>query len=373
MTLIAAFKAFEVPIIFGDILISQTGDVKPHIKLPTLPDSTVEDLMPSEWMRTVTHLRRKVCIINKHFAVAWAGNLLGAKYVIKKMRSEFHDGLIDRKNLNQFFNNLETLGTETNCIVIGWIIEKSNMYSFKWESQSKYLMFSSDPYFSGSGKNDFFTKHVEHIKTIQNQRFKSKIGYAVREAIMIACEMIGSELLFGDNLLELYGGGFEFVYLEKGKFRQLNDIVFLFWTVTNFDSNTISFSLDPLILEYRYSNDYLLINSLRQSASYKSGNLSLNSEFYVIPPVYFEREEINFNLTRTNSSHPKYYANFFFLEISDKYHIRSSLVIDGKNDLMQLVRKNGVFEQIKLTEKFAPLIHEYFRSVVQNNIYNKDL
>ncbi len=155
MTLIAALKLHDVPILLGDLLISSPHSDTSHAKLPTLLSQEVDQVLPrDEYYPIVRGLQRKVARINDWLVVAWAGNLIAAKVVLKKMVERFKSKRVPREKVFTFLSQVDDLGT-IECTIIGWLADKTGIVSFSWNSATRHLSVDEGPYIEGSGKQDF--------------------------------------------------------------------------------------------------------------------------------------------------------------------------------------------------------------------------
>ena len=96
VTLIAAFREEQTPILLGDFLVTSNGDE--------------------------AGTRKKICRISPNLAVGWAGSLIAATTVISEMRRRFDGARLSHRELHNFLvtydeGNLKGLARVN---LIGW-------------------------------------------------------------------------------------------------------------------------------------------------------------------------------------------------------------------------------------------------------------
>ena len=83
MTMIARLTRNGVPLYLGDLLMTRDGRGSEKIDIPTVAD--VNAKFPPEVARSVVGLAQKLNLISDRLVVAWAGNLLQARSLIREI------------------------------------------------------------------------------------------------------------------------------------------------------------------------------------------------------------------------------------------------------------------------------------------------
>jgi hypothetical protein len=91
MTMIARLRRNGVPLYLGDLLITREGGGFETIDIPTVAD--VNAKLPSGVARSVVGLAQKLNLISDRLVVAWAGNLLQARSLIREIAERVAEGL----------------------------------------------------------------------------------------------------------------------------------------------------------------------------------------------------------------------------------------------------------------------------------------
>jgi len=112
------------------------------------------------------------------------------------------------------------------------------------------------------------------------------------KTLSIVTALFGREVSTGLDLDTCFGGGFEIAVVEQGKFRKIDDITHLFWTVTKSNmSSEMRFSLSPLMIKSKYVDDLLLIRRAKPAftqsySDHINASLSETSDqLHVVEPI----------------------------------------------------------------------------------------
>lgn len=138
MTLVAAYRSFGIPMLIGDLLI--TDATSSHLDASGLHD----------------RVEKKLELFGKSLAIGWTGHLFVAKSILRGMRQKMPlDGVVDRIWLE---NCLTSYGAEDfrdySVYLVGWLIADGD-YCFGWNSSYPEQVFYGDPMVGGSGKETF--------------------------------------------------------------------------------------------------------------------------------------------------------------------------------------------------------------------------
>src|SRR5689334_18741789 len=103
MTLVAAFEVNGIPFLTGDIVVGRLDYTGPQTIVPTRTD--LDEILPRDWYRGITGVRRKLAVINKKLVVGWADSYFVASAIIRQLKEQFQDKYVVRDDLHQFFEN----------------------------------------------------------------------------------------------------------------------------------------------------------------------------------------------------------------------------------------------------------------------------
>jgi hypothetical protein len=119
MTLVAALTILNTPVLVGDILLSREG-VNATAGLPTRLDAGT--LMPPGY--AVAGVRRKLAVLHDRLVVGWAGSEVGARSVIRELRSRAQGAGFDRDRLREFLRADHNLG-RVQVRLVSWLVPES--------------------------------------------------------------------------------------------------------------------------------------------------------------------------------------------------------------------------------------------------------
>jgi hypothetical protein len=341
MTLVVATSINGVPVILGDILISSQHDPGRLIALPTRSDAG--NLLPPGY--SVATVRRKVVILHDRLAVAWAGRQIGAQRVIRDLRRWLQETDLDRDRLFAFLDGYEDLGSGARCELVGWIVDGRGPTAFYWNMPDVWA--GHEEYITGSGKEDF-TAHVKGAReNFYTSQDLSPTARVVHICLALAGFGIGREVLSGDSLAHLYGGGMEVALFTEGRFSMLTDITFLFWRV-EFDARLRESRIAhvPTELKFLHVNDCLVVRTRRiDERGQQEGRI------HVVTHV--DQDDATSwvpSFPRFVSGKSKYYCNCLVGRVPGHADIAGSLVLQEPNDLVRFTQDivDGKVEEERL-------------------------
>jgi hypothetical protein len=221
MTLIAAYRENDRPILLGDFLITAHG------------------------ARSGT--RKKICRISPNLAVGWTGHLLATNQVMGALRRRFEGTRPSRTDLDSFLTTYDVRQFRSFAVhLIGWIVDSDN-HCFCWNSDWPTEVFYAPFHYGGSGATTFKALEAEG---------KSDAGpsaHPAQRALYNACRLMTDEHGARKNRAAGFGYAYEILYLEGGDFVYIDDVTFIFADVSFTQSGKyMDTKLIPFI--YRYAN-----------------------------------------------------------------------------------------------------------------------
>jgi hypothetical protein len=128
-----------------------------------------------------------------------------------------------------------------------------------------------------------------HLNILQNLDNETPVGYgnqsdfavAVSKLLMLACYVLGEEKNARGNLMSFYGGGFEIVYFNQGKFQKLQDMTFVFSEVTVVSRNLLQIAVQ-LAVKFLYTKDILVLHRMDFAHTPDGSNAAL----FVAEPIH---------------------------------------------------------------------------------------
>lgn len=353
MTLAAVTKIRDVPVVFGDILISQRVAASRPFAIPTRKD--VAELMPAGYY--AADVRRKVAVVHDRLAVAWADSPLGAKSIISDLRKlvrEHPD--FDRDRLFAFLDGPHDLGHGVRCQLVGWLVDSRGPVAFRWNSSGDVDAWG-DEWVIGSGASDFMANaRRDFFYTDPSMTPEQQVTHIV---LVLAANAVGREVLGGEPLQRAYGGALEVAIFADGRFKVVTDLAFLFWSgEIDIEGKTLHLALAPTMLKYMHVDDCLVVQTSRIDAS---GNLE-RPAIYVVTPVDKEGKEVSpSEPLRFVSMQSTFYCNFLAAAIRGYGRAFASLVLQEPNDFLRFnhaVRDGRIEAELDMRSDFPDILYK---------------
>jgi len=224
MTLICATHHNGVPVLIGDVLISGPRDGNEPIA--TFDD--VSRIVKKHSPDKVAGTHCKLIILRPCFAFGWTGLRIGAEALIKHLEQELPlsptvDALA--ASLASFF---ETGPSELS--IVGSLVQSREWWNFHWDGRTGALELG-EQFVAGTGAkkissllNDVFDHDHEYREIPPT----NPATLAAAWATQLISELFSDEVMYGENLEDFFGGGFDVVYFDYGGFKRAASITQLF-------------------------------------------------------------------------------------------------------------------------------------------------
>jgi hypothetical protein len=328
MTLIAAWKENNTPVLIGDLVTSRLGEFDtPHHALPTRKD--LDNLLPKEWRRQIVDLCQKAYRVSGTFAVAWCDNRFAAKSVLERLFEKYSDSECSVNEVKSFLATI-TGYDKLTCTLIGWVVDAEGAHCFRWRSDDPGSFLLSDRFIEGSG-----SKYFGEIFTPQ-----AKLGEnPIEGALGKVAHVLKDEVLYGTNLWQLFGGGFQVIYWNGDEFTVLPSATYIFLQVEETEDIEALGLLQPKrVLKYQYENSIvqtlavLLDEESVSTHQQEASKLATHEMHYAVPITAEPGDsfEVNSNLS--------FISDYYCICIDVKCIDGPSNLGDGEFVLLTLVR-----------------------------------
>jgi hypothetical protein len=225
MTLVAAFRIENVPVILGDLLITEEPSTLPHHLIPTRPDLTRRSSTSKDRRRT--GMLRKVLLVNERLVVAFTGTVAAGAVLFADLQRRFHDKAASQEELNfalQLFNN-QLLGRAS---LVGWLADPEPQ-CFTWTAKPGPVQWVKEA-FLGSGARHFSTEIMPTNHFGGSENF-TPVEFARFVAITKAAGALSNELSSAGTFQNSYGYGLEVAAWNGHAFEFEPSITFAFYNV----------------------------------------------------------------------------------------------------------------------------------------------
>jgi hypothetical protein len=198
MTLVAAFKIAGVPVLLGDLLITDEPSNAAHQFLPTRPDLT--DALPTQRRRV--GVRRKVLLLGNKLILGFTGEVAAGSILFKDLHRRFCEKTPSFDELN-FALRLHNIRLSGRANVVGWLADPEPQ-CFTWSASPGSKIKWCTHAFLGSGGNHF-SKSILSVDHASHSSNLTPSELARFVAIAKATSVLGDELGPSGTLLNNYG------------------------------------------------------------------------------------------------------------------------------------------------------------------------
>jgi hypothetical protein len=224
VTLILSYQGKNALVMLGDLMLSRDKENPTAIELPTRYDAR----FPVE-SRYLSGLHQKVFCINPKLAVAWAGDSLLARHVIRGLSSQLDEPYTGARILD-CIRSLGLSERELNDVAfIFWAMtEWPHVEVQDWNCGETINPADTGEKFkyAGTGTYHFFDTIGFEVKEPAHHE---DWGYALGVVIGRAAMAFHSEIVSDDPHWYRYGGGFEAIVPTIDGFQKV-PLTFVFWT-----------------------------------------------------------------------------------------------------------------------------------------------
>ncbi|MBY0413024.1 MAG: hypothetical protein K2Q18_02610, partial [Bdellovibrionales bacterium] len=220
MTLISVINDHGFPIIISDRAISQQGTSTSIL----LPSTNEKSIKPTP----VVDFNVKTIIIQEILCVGFSGLVSEIERLVSDIQDYFLHRPVTRKLLNELIPTLEYAKESSVVYVLSEYDEDYDqilvLRSGNWlldQTRSNLDLLSC-----GSGARDWNAQFLSSTSYLDESEFNPLI---CRQKVLQTCiSFLSTERITAQFLMDGWGGGFDLVYYENGKFKRLNDIAYAF-------------------------------------------------------------------------------------------------------------------------------------------------
>jgi hypothetical protein len=289
MTLIATFEVSRVPILIGDLLVSEVISQAPPLALPLVEDANVAVPQRKYFARSLV---QKLNLLSDRLIVAVAADdLAQAIDVVGSLEFIANSPDLSAEMVNRVLEAIEPRRRDKVSLIVGVIEPDPN------EAQRAYVGFielntervgggALGLVTVGGSGQDGFLRTLERIAgdLTSFDQAKKPVLKASAVGLTLACAFYGQEVSSPANLGEAWGGGFEVAVFDQGRFHKLDNILYLFWKLTDNGDGSHTLTLMHKMMKSQYWGDALLLRVLELEKD-KDGNRSTNDWTHLIPSL----------------------------------------------------------------------------------------
>jgi len=229
-------------------------------------------------------MQQKVFILSEDLAVAWAGNVMAARTLIRELSNMARAGQVTGVSLNSFLReDARRIVGDSNVSLVGAFRDSARICLCGYNAQKIAVPGFQDMRIAGSGA-DAVTRlfsdlppSLEATRGIPNALFE-----AVGRALFLTGVLLHLEIGNRESLRTFYGGGYELASLIEHRFSKIDDITYVFW-YAQVQSDGVRLNVPNAYMKFGYKDDALLIRSLHPKDNPKTGRQILDENLYIYP------------------------------------------------------------------------------------------
>jgi hypothetical protein len=286
MTMIAAFRINDVPVLMGDFLVSDKLRGVKHSYISTMPH--LSQAQPEPGRSRVRSLIKKIHKIGDRLVVGFTGRLNEGTDLMKELHKRYGTSKAIRYRDLQSFLSSQRFSGEKNMELIGWIWEERPL-CFHWKEVNPELLNIVPSAYTGSGGKHFHDEIMRADFCGISDQLKTAVEKAIYISTTKAGKVLMCELTGGRNITEhAYGFGAEAIYWDGAKFSYVENVVFAFWNIVIGPHNELRVMPGNLIALYRNFGEYTVaqISHLELKENPADGLETKHTDLHVVTPIY---------------------------------------------------------------------------------------
>lgn len=243
MTLVAACRIKGVPVLIGDLLLTEKAP-GPRTFLPTR--NVVRGDGPPPPPRL---LSKKIHRISDGFVVGFTGAAVVGAALVQKLVERF-EGIVPSPSELQTFLAMLDLPRREEAMIVGWLCTERSWTSFAWRGEEPAFLELTEMV-AGSGAAHFQSNVDPADRVSWGGGLDTAVEQAGYEGICNIGKLLSEEVSRGRNLEADYGFGGEVLVWSGTRFRYVADVAYTFWDITVDGQQFVSVSLAKIIVRYR--------------------------------------------------------------------------------------------------------------------------
>jgi hypothetical protein len=283
MTLNAAYRCSEHPILISDFLVSEQGRSGAHIDLPTVEN--VDRVVPAGSNVTLVNLLRKSARILPNLVIGGSGTVNGIATVLRRLRNYCWREM----TFEEFAGYLYTQDDipEPGCTLTGHFVEAAQIHTFRWRSKDRAVE-EANEFVQGSGRRLFLETipHLQFGAIDPGHQFEG-----ARECALYATvTLYANELKLGNTLSDKFGVGYDIFVFADGEFRLVDGATYLLFQTRWVDGDTLRLFRLPTHVQSSYFGEACLVRSLIAKTGVRDA-ASPHERVALIRPLYTSPNE----------------------------------------------------------------------------------
>lgn len=291
MTAVIRFNFPESPILLADLLLSAPPNPDREFALPTLGKTRfnwgrLQELVPSS-------LCQKLVLVSDDLVVAWTGNFMKAQIFFSELKARSDRESFSLNELKQYLEGLDEsnwmgANSATGIGILGFFHSGDGLFHHFGHGSSAIMT-------RQFGWTDVLGSVIEAMPMIANQELitdqslssesaNHPLASSLSQTIAFTGLLVRDELATKVPLQHRFGGGYEIAFFDEGRFKKLDDVVYLFWNCALEGDNVLISAAPQIMIRFSYYSDILVVRTVQ--LEFESEVKVIRDDVHFIRPTY---------------------------------------------------------------------------------------
>ncbi len=290
MTLIAKFSVNGVPLLVGDVLVSSDAITGRETTLPLVGD--INKVIADHGLRFEVGFKQKVNLIGERLAVAWSGPMMQAERALRALSAISTRNNPTSDDIRRALEAIDNEAIDRLCLIgllhrdtVGTDVE---VHHFAMGIQPIEQAGLGRVFAAGTGRAAFLALLQKSDWTNSGSGNHYQVAHALLGGLT------NEEYRTGRTIMDRWGGGFEAITFQEGRFEKIGDVLHTFWRLNQTSNDPIG--LLPMFYKTAYLRDALIVRSARFDEVGMRTFALTSTDLVLVPPLlmnvsdYDERE-----------------------------------------------------------------------------------
>lgn len=362
MTFITAYLEEGIPVLLGDILLTNYTENVDHVNgleiIPTIGET--KNVYEPEWGVSISGLRRKLCIVNDKVALAWTGDSIAAQVIISEIKNLFASNFDNEKLFDYLRYDVDYLAS-LSCIIIGWVVTDGSPLAFKWDSSTPKDIITGTFFAEGSG-----ARYAQEFRLANKLTSPDTSLDKIVNLVLGRCShLLGDESFFRIGLNYRFGGYFDSIIYNGEKFINLGDVATVIWAFVIKEGRVVAVHWTGQIIEGMFIEDLLCIRSyFLTDLTHVGEGYGVANHIFTVPPAHRDitKEESlyqRFDVFSSKTIASYAICHFVDLEINPLFVTLVSDVEDESRAPLLIVRGDNGLVTLDAKQEFFDMIYRF--------------
>jgi hypothetical protein len=245
MTLIVGYKINSCPVLFGDVLLSNPKGSGNSISTPAWHTTDEPPTLQ------IVNMVQKVNLVHEHACFAWAGSYLQARVFATALQAHLEANDLDDKKMLAFLHSFDKADYSDLACIIYTVHEK--FLKCYQVNAPEYELDGLKVQTGGTGTGHFIDV-ISHVYKPPNENDRSERA-VIAPGLSYIASAFGEQIMTGCGVDDGWGGAFELAFFANGKFKKIDDVLYVFWTAVQDEKGEFTLRNYPYLVKTNYFGD----------------------------------------------------------------------------------------------------------------------